>query len=314
MKAQRQDNMMILSRQHHTLAVIKSTIVFRVLLALVFAPIGNGYAAESGNTFQEPAQVVEAYVRATYARDFVEAYRFISADDRKLRDLNRYVQQRGAFSGFILEAARKLSEAIEIKPAEHKVIGDRVHLLVKYRVPDTNKIAPILLNWDPYRLNALSAGDRKQLLSALEKKRQDRSLEMIEGEARFQLVKEGNDWRIFLNWAAGVKIPMRLDLSKTADLEVSISKPVVTIQPGEIFEIGLKVKNKTKHAITVRIGHLVEPQANANYLDFVQCGFLLPVTIPPEKEQEYFGTYMLRGSLPEDARQLNLTYDFRILN
>ncbi len=59
---------------------------------------------------------------------------------------------------------------------------------------------------------------------------------------------------------------------------------------------------------------MVEPQSNANYLDFVQCGFLLPVTIAPEKEQEYFGTYMLRGGLPEDARQLNLTYDFRILN
>jgi cytochrome c oxidase assembly protein Cox11 len=97
---------------------------------------------------------------------------------------------------------------------------------------------------------------------------------MIEGEARFQLVKEGSDWRVFLNWASGVKIPMRLDLSKTADLEVSISKPEVIVQPGEIFDIGLKVKNKTQHAITVRIGHLVEPQVNANYLDFVQCGFL----------------------------------------
>jgi hypothetical protein len=29
---------------------------------------------------------------------------------------------------------------------------------------------------------------------------------------------------------------------------------------------------------------------------------------------KYFGTYMPRGSLREDARQLNLTYDFRILN
>ncbi|MGH7853345.1 MAG: hypothetical protein ACREP3_07875, partial [Candidatus Binatia bacterium] len=255
---------MTLSQQHHLSAVIKPAMVFRVFLALVFAPIANGHAAERGNTPQEPAQVIEAYVRATYARDFVEAYRFISADDRKLRDLNRYVQQRGAFSGFILQAARKLSEAIEIKPSEQKVIGDRVHLLVKYRVPDTSKIAPTLLNWDPYRLNALSPGEREQLLTALEKQRQDRSLEMIEGKTRFELVKEGSDWRVFLNWASGVKIPMRLDLSKTAELEVSISKPEVIVQPGEIFEIVLKVKNKTKHAITVRIGHLVEPQANAN--------------------------------------------------
>jgi len=30
----------------------------------------------------------------------------------------------------------------------------------------------------------------------------------------------------------------------------------------------------------------------------VQCGFLLPITLQPGKEQEYSGTYMLRGSLP----------------
>ena len=305
---------MVPRRQHDTLAVIKSVIVFRVFIVLVFTPALNGYAAEHGNSLQEPAQVIAAYVRATYARDFVEAYRLISADDRKLRDLNRYVQQRGAFSGFILQAARKLSEAIEIKLSEQKAIGDRVHLFVNYRVPDPNKIAPTLLHWDSYRLNALSPEEREQLLTALDKQRQDRSLEMVEGEARFELVKEGNDWRIFLNWATGVKIPLRLDLSKIADLEVSISKSEVIVQPGEIFDIALKVTNKTKQAITVRIGHVVEPLTNANYLDFVQCGFLLPVTIPPEKEQEYFGTYMLRGSLPEDARELNLTYDFRIVD
>ena len=282
-------------------------------IAVVLAAAGL-LAAEKTIDMRDPARVIQAYLRATYARDFIEAYRLISAKDRQVRDLNRYVQFRGAFSGFILQAAKELSEAIEIKPAEIKTIGDRLHFLVNYRVPDPNKIASTLLNWDPYRLNALSPAEREQLLTALDKRRQDRSFEMVEGEARFELVKEGSGWRVFLNWASGVKIPMRLDLSKTAGLEVSISKPEVIVQPGEIFDIGLKVKNKTKQAITVRIGHVVEPQANANYLDFVQCGFLLPVTIPPEKEQEYFGTYMLRGSLPEDARQLNLTYDFRILN
>src|SRR5688500_19749007 len=87
---------------------------------------------------------------------------------------------------------------------------------------------------------------------------------------------------------------MRLDLSKTADLEVAISKPEVTVQPGEIFEIGLKVKNKTKQIITVRIGHLVEPQANANYLDFVQCGFLWRWRFPRDKNQRIFALTILK--------------------
>jgi hypothetical protein len=300
---------MPLSQYFQRPRVVKLGILVQMNLALMFGAPGDRLAGAS----EEAAQVVEAYVRATYARDFVEAYRFISAADRKARDLSRYVQQRGAFSGFTLEAAKKLSEAVEIHPLKQEARDGRTSLLVKYRVPDTAKIASLLLNWDAYRLNSLSPSDRKELLAALERKRQDGSHEMVEGEARFELVREGADWRVFLNWASGVTIPLRLDLSQAADLDVSISQPEVLVQPGEIFDIVLKVKNKTKQPITARIGHLVEPQAQADYLDFVQCGFLLPVTIPPEKEEQYFGTYMVRGSLPEGVRQLNLTYDFRIL-
>ncbi len=104
-----------------------------------------------------------------------------------------------------------------------------------------------------------------------------------------------------------------MDLSKSTDLDVALSQNEFVLQPGEVFEIVLRIKNRAKQPLTLRIGHLVEPSLVADYLDFVQCGFLLPVTIPPEKEQEFFGTYMLRGSLPEGVRQLNLTYDFRLL-
>lgn len=33
----------------------------------------------------------------------------------------------------------------------------------------------------------------------------------------------------------------------------------------------------------------------------------------PGEEQQYAGTYLVRGSLPDGVRQLNLTYDFRLL-
>ena len=278
-----------------------------VLLSPAAATAAN--AAE----LQDSAKALQAYLRATYARDFAEAYRLISSADKKVRDANRYIQQRGPFSGFILEAAKQLSEAVEIEPLQQRYEGDRVKIRVRYRVPDTKKIAPMLLNWDPYGLNSLSAADRELLLAALTSKRQDRSLEMVEGEESFELVKESNQWRIFLNWASGIKIPLRLDVSKIAGLEVSLSSKEVVLQPGDIFEIQLKIRNNSRQPVTARIGHLVEPTENADYLDFVQCGFLLPVTIPPDKEQEYSGTYMVRGSIPEGVRQLSLTYDFRIL-
>jgi len=271
------------------------------------------WPAEPSLSDQDPARVLQAYVRATYARDFVAAYRFISTEDRKVRDLNRYVQQRGSYGGFILEAARKLSEYVEIQTLKTQGSPNRVHMSIKYLVPDPQKLAPLLFNWDPYRLNALPPAEQKRLIDSLDQRGREGSFAMSQGEETFELVKESNDWRIFLNWAAGVKIPLRLDLSKSTDLDVALSKNEFVLQPGEVFEIVLKIKNHAKQPVTARIGHLVEPSSIADFLDFVQCGFLLPVTVQPEKEQEFSGTYMLRGSLPEGIRQLNLTYDFRQL-
>jgi hypothetical protein len=289
---------------------IWSVAVFLVALFLGSATRG---AAEQSQLPRDPVLVLQAYLRATYARDFVEGYRFISSADRKVRDLNRYVQQRGPFAGFTLEVAKKLSESIEIKFTERKDTPTRIQTVINYKVPDPSKLSPFLLNWDTYRLNSLAPVERKRIFDTIDKKNRDGTLDMSEGEERFELVKENDEWRVFLNWAAGVKIPFKLDLSKSADLDVSLSKNEIITQPGELFEILLKIKNKTNQPITARIGHLVEPDNVADYLDFVQCGFLLPVTIAPAKEQEFSGTYLLRGSLPEGVRQLSLTYDFRLL-
>lgn len=289
---------------------LQATIIF---IASSFVNYSMLSTAAQAQTRRDPALVLQAYLRATYARDFVEAYRFISTADHNVRDLNRYVQQRGPFAGFTLEVAKKLSESIEIKFTERQETPNRIRAAINYKVPDPNKLSPLLLNWDAYRLNSLAPEERKRIFDAIDKKNRDGSLEMSDGEEKFELVKENEEWRVFLNWAGGVKIPFRLDLSKSTDLDVSLSKNEIVTQPGELFEIILRIKNRTNQPVTARIGHLVEPNVVADYLDFVQCGFLLPVTIAPAKEQEFSGTYLLRGSLPEGVRQLSLTYDFRLL-
>jgi cytochrome c oxidase assembly protein CtaG/Cox11 len=284
-----------------------------LILVFVLAPQRSLSAAESVVKFQDPTQVLQAYVRATYARDFVDAYRFISNADHKVRDLNQYVQQRGSFNGFALEIARKLSDAVAIELAQREVRAGRIQFAAKYKVPDPKKLSSWLLNWDAFRLNSLPSGERKQIFDRIEESRSDGSLPMSTGEEMFEVIKENGEWRVFLDWAAGVKIPFRLDLSKATDLDVSLSKNEIVTQPGELFEIVLKIKNRTDQPVVTRIGHLIEPTHVADYLDFVQCGFLLPVTIAPAKEEQFSGTYLLRGSLPEGVRQLNLTYEFRLL-
>jgi hypothetical protein len=250
-------------------------------------------AAEPQANLRDPAQVVQSYLRATYARDYIEAYRYVSTADQRVRDLSRYAQQRGAFMGFALEASRKLASFIEISALQ--------------------QASAQLFDLDPRRLNALAVEERRQLIESWEKKRRDGTFETIETEEKLDLVKENEEWRIFLNWAAGVKIPFRLGLASAKDLDASLSKSEAVVQPGDFFEIVLKVTNRSTQPVVARVGHLVEPREVSNFIDFVECGFLLPITLQPGKEQEYFARYLLRGGLPEGVHQLNLTYDFSLL-
>ena len=284
--------------------------LFPILLLLL--PGQNLLAAEQTPNLQDPAFIVQAYLRATYARDYIDAYRYLSSEDRRVKDLNRYVQQKGAYYGFALEAAKKLAEFIDIKPITKVESQNRVQIIAHLKAPDLGKISPLLLDWNTYQLNSLPVPDRKKIIENLEKKNRERSLEMREGEEKLELIKDGNEWRIFLNWAAGIKIPFRLVLSATPDLEVNVSPREVAVQPGDVFEVFLKIKNRSSRPLITRIGHLVEPQAVAGYFDFVECGFLLPVTLQPG-EQEYSGRYTVRGTIPEGVRQLSLTYDFKLL-
>jgi len=271
------------------------------------------YGAGNGADLREPNAVIESYLRAIYARDFTAAYDLISAEDRKLRDLDRYLRQRGPYNGFALEAARKLGEFIGVRFLSARESHGRRQVTVRYRAPDPQKIAPLVLQWDPRRLNSLSGAERRQLIDLLDRRGRDGALEMREGEENFELVQESGNWRIFLNWAAGVAIPLKVDISKVAELEVGLAKEAFVLQPGDVFEVTLKIRNRAKQPVTLRIGHIVEPESIADYLDFVQCGFLLPVTLPPEKTQEFTGVYLVRGSLPDAIRRLSLTYEFRRL-
>ncbi len=288
----------------------------RSAAGIVFFFVFGNYALSAAEPSQTPADataVLQAYLRASYARDFVSAYRLISAADHRVRDLNRYVRQRGPFHGFALEIAKSISEAIKMTVTKSHVSPDRTQMVVKYRAPDVVKLAPSLFQWDVYRINSLPAAERSQILTQVEKKKRTNDFEMTEGEETFEMVQEDGAWRIFLNWAAGVRVTLRLETAKAADLDVRLSKNEFVMQPDELFEVALKIRNPTSAPITARIAHIVDPNAVADYLDFVQCGFLQPVTIPATAEQEFAGTYLLRGSLPEGVRQLSLTYDFRLL-
>lgn len=254
--------------------------------------------------------ILERYFKATYARDYREAYSYISARDQRLKDSRSYIRERGAFTGFTLEIARKLASYSEILATEMQVANNQARVKLKVKVPDANHLSELLYNWDSERLEALADSQRKAVLETIEKMRKAGKLEMVEGEESFNLIKEANGWKVFLDWSAGVKLNFQTSIPASVPVIAVMEQAEVASRPGGIFKIALKIKNTGKEPILARIGHLVEPHEFRDYLDLVDCGFLLPVKLLPGMEEEFISTYLLRSSLPEGVRHLSVTYAF----
>ena len=271
-------------------------------------------APERDRRADEPVQVLSKYLKFLYARDFRRAYRFIATEDQRLKPLNDYVRERESFSGFTLDVARKLAGVIEIRPLAEQPDGNANRVRVAMKLPDANAVSKLLLDWDEKRLNALPAPEQKKLLATVDNLIRQKKLPLIEGNEDFVLVQEGAQWRVFLNWAAGVKVKFTTILpSKNVVAAEPITKETVA-RSADVFTVGFKVKNRSSREIVIRIVHRVEPKDLAQYLDLVECALLLPVRLRPGEEQTYNSTYMVRGDLPDGTKNLDVTYEFKVEN
>ena len=278
------------------------------LSAIVFAVVGLLAQPASADDREEISTVLNKYIKAVYARDFRAAYEQISSADQRLKDVHSYSRERGEFRDFILEAARAVAQSISISLVELSVDRERAAVKVKADVPDATKLNRLLLDWDSDRLESLPAAERNTLLRTIDRQRRDKAIAMLAGEETFNLVKETGGWKVFLNWAAGVRLTFQPKIPATSPVEIKIEQTEVGARPGQVFHVAMKIKNTGKQIISTRIGHLVEPQELRDYLDLVDCGFILPVRLQPGKEEEFVTTYLLRGTLPETVRRLSVTY------
>jgi hypothetical protein len=231
-----------------------------------------------------------------------------------LKPQNDYVRERGPFSGFALDAARKLSGLIELKPVSEQPDGKAKRVRVAMKLPDANGVSALLLDWDEKRLNALPAPAQKKILVAIDDLTRQKKLPMIEGEEEFVLVQENAQWKVHLNWAAGVKVKFATILPPDGGI---LAEPIIketVARSDDLFTIGFNVKNRTSRELVTRIVHRVEPKEMAPYLDLVECALLLPVRLRPGEEQTYNSTYVVRGDLPDGVKNLNVTYEFKVEN
>lgn len=293
-------------------SAVKTSLLFLLSIAILAAPPLFWLGAKDRKN--EPADILAKYLRVLYARDYRQAYGFISAADRELKNQNDYVHERGAFNGMALEAARKLARLMEISARKEQADGAKRRLTVKLKLPDANSFSDLLLGWDEKRLNALPASEQKMILARIDQLIRDNKVAMIEGEEEFVLVQEGSQWKVFLDWATGVQVKFATRMPHSSALVAQPTIKETIARPGDLFSVGFKVKNQGPGEITTRIVHRVTPREIAEYLDLVECALLLPVRLRAGEEQIFNSTYVVRGDLPEGTKSVDVTYEFRVEN
>jgi cytochrome c oxidase assembly protein Cox11 len=281
--------------------------VFSLLIAAVlyFQPAG----AKPPQV--EPVDVVKAYLKASYARDYQNAYRYISSQDQVVWNEKSYASQSESFTGFALELARNLAESMEVWVIEKRLSSERAHYKIGYRVPTADELSALLFDWDPDKLNALSRPRQEQLLETLGKIKKDGKMIMIEGQETFDLVSDKSGWKVFFDWASGIKVTLKADSAPSSELEARFVQSELIVKKDEPFQIDLKIKNRGRRPVLARIVHHIEPRDMENHLDMIACGALRPLALQPGEVQQISSAYLIKDGI-RAGKRIDITYEFKL--
>ena len=266
--------------------------------------------AEANN----PLAVIRSYLKATYARDYRAAYGYISAADQRVRDASSYAQGQGEFTGFTARLAGTLADFMDLKLIDESSDGVRAKIKVEYSVPAREDVSSLVLDWNTEKLDSLSTEEQIVLLDRLAARNRSGDLTRIQGHETFELIREGNAWKIFHDWAAGTKVKVQAVLAGSSDVEVKLLQKEFITKGEEPFQVNLKINNRGSQRVVLAMRHLIEPPHATDYLEMIDCGLGRAVVLEAGTQQEFSMAYLLEQSVRKNFRDLALTYAFEVNN
>lgn len=281
--------------------------------ALLILPVIYLSMGESRSADADPAQALEYYLKAVYARDYRAAYKWISIEDRRHKSEVEYLRENPPFSAASLELTRKLAEAMAFRDLRTEVRGNRVKLSFLVRLPDANAPAlrSLFFDFDADHLDRLSVKEIQRLREKLESLRGQGNLPMIEGEDSLELARENGQWRVLLGWAGAIRVRFVAQVKEGLPWEFRPVQEIVLAKPGETLQTLYQVRNLSKEAITVKARHLDEPKEQAQkYLEIIQCFCFIQITLAPGEERELPLVFRVHWDTPKEVKEFRVTYDF----
>lgn len=294
------------------LPMIWMSAITRVVMCMAILTFGVGMA--TGDERDAMLATVRAYMAALYARDYAEAYRWIAAADRQLKNQADYEQDHEPFAGASLALAKRLAHEIVIHTPVIERQGERVTVRARLSLPNGNaeEVSDLLLAEGGLAEAPLT--ELEERMAKLEALIASGKLPTVEVEEEWMLVRDPEGWRVFLDWGSGVRIQFATHVPKGLDVTAAFDRTEVLTPRGETLQLRLTVRNQGPEPVRLKVVHRVEPSAVEKQLDLVQCGYLFAKEVAGEGVDESPVVYFVDEDLSKDVAQLRVTLEFQLLN
>jgi hypothetical protein len=142
-----------------------------------------------------PDEVLNNYLDASLKGRYKEAYSYVSAEDKAIKDLQSYLKENEKEDNPFAQAiASKVSyKILKLKKSDKKATAD-----VEITLPDFESIFADVMG--AAFKSAFGGGDEKEMEKILAKKLESGEVPLTTKKETFNLVKQEDGWKVYLDW------------------------------------------------------------------------------------------------------------------
>ena len=254
-----------------------------------------------------PEQVATRLLHARYVNDAAVVYELASAEDRRWRTLEQHLAGHPQFPAEFQELIVELGEFIEIRETDSDLQGDAGVVTAHGTVPNANhpELRGLL-----YGEGAAAGSTVEERRAELRRRGEAGALPVIEFSQRVELVREGEHWKVFLDWAVGFTIRFRAEVREELPFEFSVEPESIMLKPGETGAAVFRARNLSEGTVKAKAGHLFEPPVAFLHTELLQCFCFFEDTYAPGEERELPVAIRLGWDIPPDIGEIAMVYEY----
>jgi hypothetical protein len=258
-----------------------------------------------------PEAISQDFFLDTYKHDFSSAWDRVSSENQAARTKEEYLASNPPTSGvqsvlFDQLAAWGEFEVLAIASTDPTRAIVSAH--IRFPHVGQKEIEDLLA------AAANQEAEQSILLDRLSQLKQTDQLQFVEGDISFDLISEGNRWRVDQHWDQSVTVHLESAVSPDLPWDFYPIVPEISALPGELISASYFARNDSVETITAKAIHEVGPPDAAKYFQTIQCFCFTEQTLESGEEREMVLMFRIDFSAPSGLSNIENLYTFYSLD